>query len=411
MIYSEGMISMENSLPAMQPAGLHRETELLVALLQFEASLARSQAAAGLIPESAARSIVGTCKIELFDVPKIVRERTQYGDLVASMVQNLRETVSLFNQEASGFVHLGCTGGEAIQTATAIVAQRALRDIDDALCTTTTALRQFAELHAATPVLERANYQCVGVSSFGLKCAQWAASLVRCREALGARSRAALRVQWGSTLDNQQCSVDQAERILSFLCKDLALGSVEAMGLSPLQEWLALGCEVGLLAGVLGNMGAELACMGQPQVGEILEPTAPDRFASSAAMGYKLFAACLAAMENAQTAPQSVASLLAQGGHLHSMVQRQVELAPWSHLLLATHAAATGLSQSIPSMQMDGTRMRQNVETQLAALPKAGPGSPFNRTRVAQSEALARRQIDAMGAYMQKWPLTPVQTA
>ena len=59
MIYSEGMISMENSLPAMQPAGLHRETELLVALLQFEASLARSQAAAGLIPESAARSIVG----------------------------------------------------------------------------------------------------------------------------------------------------------------------------------------------------------------------------------------------------------------------------------------------------------------------------------------------------------------
>jgi 3-carboxy-cis,cis-muconate cycloisomerase len=44
------------------------------AMLRFEAALARAQASASLIPQAAAQSIVGTCKVELFDVQKLVRE-------------------------------------------------------------------------------------------------------------------------------------------------------------------------------------------------------------------------------------------------------------------------------------------------------------------------------------------------
>ena len=62
------------------------ERSFVDAMLRFEASLARAQAAAGLIPESAAQSIIGTCKVDLLDVAKIVRESARSGSLAIPLV-------------------------------------------------------------------------------------------------------------------------------------------------------------------------------------------------------------------------------------------------------------------------------------------------------------------------------------
>ena len=72
----------------------------VAAMLRFEAALARAQADAGLIPEAAAQSIIGTCKVELFDVAKIVRESPRAGSLAIPLVESLKETVGLFNPAA-----------------------------------------------------------------------------------------------------------------------------------------------------------------------------------------------------------------------------------------------------------------------------------------------------------------------
>ena len=55
------------------------DRQFVAAMLRFEAALANAQAASGLIPEAAAQSIVDTCKVDLFDAPKIVRESTRSG--------------------------------------------------------------------------------------------------------------------------------------------------------------------------------------------------------------------------------------------------------------------------------------------------------------------------------------------
>ena len=41
---------------------------VVAAMLRFEAALAQAQADEGLVPPAAARSIVDTCRVELFDV-------------------------------------------------------------------------------------------------------------------------------------------------------------------------------------------------------------------------------------------------------------------------------------------------------------------------------------------------------
>ena len=386
---------MDNSLSGADSTGLQRDTELLGAMLCFEAALARAQAAAGVIPPSAAQSIIGTCKIALFDVPKIVREGAQHGGLAQSMVQNLKETVSIFNQEASAFVHLGCSSQEAIQTAMSILARQTLREMDQDIAQIVDVLLQLARLHADTPVLERVNFQSVAVSSFGWKCTQWVASLVRCQNGLRVHSRTALRVRWGHGLASGTETQGQASAILAQLSEALDLDAADTLHLSALQDWLALGCEVALLAGVLGKTGSDLACMGQHEVGEIAAPAA----------GF------LNARTNAQRAPQQVAALLALASQSQEGAQWQVELAAWSELLRSTSAATGALSQSMAVLQVDALRMRHNVESLLQTLPQQTPDSLFDLKRTARAAAGSRKYLEAATPHREKMPVAPVQPA
>ena len=116
----EGFLSSSEGLQAFG------DRSFVQAMLQFEASLARAQAAVGLIPESSAQSIIGTCKVDLFDTAKIVRESARAGSLAIPLVKSLKETVGLFNPAAVAHVHFGCTSQDAIDTAMALVTRDAL---------------------------------------------------------------------------------------------------------------------------------------------------------------------------------------------------------------------------------------------------------------------------------------------
>ena len=81
---------------------LFGEQNFVAAMLRFQASLARAQASVGLIPESAAQSIMGTCKVELFDVAKIVRESGGAGSIGLAVLKSLKETVGLSTKKPPG---------------------------------------------------------------------------------------------------------------------------------------------------------------------------------------------------------------------------------------------------------------------------------------------------------------------
>ena len=157
----EGFLSTPEILEAFG------ERNFVAAMLRFEAALARAQAALGLIPEAAAQSIIGTCKVDLFDAAKIVRESGRAGSLAEPLVRSLKETVGLFNQEAVPFVHLGSTSQDVIDTAMALVTREALLMIEADVQTSMAALCQLAERHADTPCLARTLMQPASVTSFG----------------------------------------------------------------------------------------------------------------------------------------------------------------------------------------------------------------------------------------------------
>ena len=76
-------------------------------------------------------------------------------------------------------------------------------------------------------------------------------------------------------------------------------------------EWLALGCEVGLLCGAVGKLARDVALLSQAEIGEVAEPSGAGRGGSSAMPHKRNPVASMVGLTAALRAPHRVAALLA----------------------------------------------------------------------------------------------------
>src|SRR6266481_8031054 len=84
-------------------------------MLDFEAALARAEAATGVIPITAVGPIEDACKAGSFDLNALAEAATRSGNLAIPMVKALTAKV---DAEAARYVHWGATSQDAIDTAT-----------------------------------------------------------------------------------------------------------------------------------------------------------------------------------------------------------------------------------------------------------------------------------------------------
>ncbi|WP_372824040.1 3-carboxy-cis,cis-muconate cycloisomerase [Polaromonas sp.] len=394
----EGFLSTPEALEAFG------ERSFLQAMLDVEAALARAQARAGLIPEAAATAIAAACKVELFDTAAIVRDSAVAGTLAVPLVQSLKETVARSSKEAAGFVHLGATSQDVIDTALVLVTRRVLRLIEANVYKAATALLALAQQHAGAPVLARTLMQPASVTSFGLKCAGWAAPLVRSLQRIDVASGRALRLQLGGAVGTLAQMKGKGPEVVGLMAAALALQAPDAAWHTQRDEWLALGCELGLLAGSLGKVAKDIALMGQYEVGEVAEPSGAGRGGSSAMPHKRNPVACMVALAAAQRAPQRVAALLAAmpQEHERALGNWQAELAEWPGLLAAVHGSAHAMAEALAGLQVNTPRMRANIDTLRAELPADAADEWFSMALAAQAGELAQAQINnqlaALGA-------------
>lgn len=377
------------------------------AMLRFEAALARAQGALGIIPQAAAKSIIGTCKVELFDVARIVRESSRAGSVAIPLVRSLKETVALFNPEAVDWVHYGSTSQDVIDTAMALATRDVLHLIAQDVDKAQGALHALAALHVETPMLARTLMQPACVTSFGFKCIGWAAPLARSRERLKLAAERALKLQLGGTAGTLEKMQGKDAELVQRVAKELGLGVPAAAWHAQRDEWVALGCELGLLCGSLGKIGKDVALMSQFEVAELAEPHEPGR-GSPAAMPHKHNpVASMVALAAAQRAPQRVAALLGAMAHEHERALGgwQAELAEWPQLVMSAHGSARALANALPGLQVDAARMRANVEAVRASLPKGAAQEWFNVAMVDHAARLTRAQLTTMGGQQAKQAL------
>ncbi|AVQ79739.1 MULTISPECIES: 3-carboxy-cis,cis-muconate cycloisomerase [unclassified Variovorax] len=394
------MSIFEGFLSTSETLGAFSDRAFVDAMLRFEAALARAQAAEGLIPESAAHSIVSSCKVELFDVAKIVRESGRAGSVAIPLVKALREAVSLFNAEAAPYVHFGSTSQDVIDSAMALVTREAVALVEADLARAADALMRLATEHAETPMLARTLMQPASVTSFGFKCAGWAAPLVRSRLRLREAAKHALQLQLGGAVGTLAQMKGQGAAVRQRMAKELGLGDPGATWHTQRDEWVALGCELGLMTGSLGKIAVDIALLGQYEVAEVSEPSEPGRGGSSAMPHKRNPVASMVAIAAAHRAPQRVAALLGAMPQQHerALGAWQAELAEWPQLLMSAHGSVRAMAGALPGLQVDAARMRANIDRLRAELPRDAADEWFDPALAMNAGQTALAEVKAMQA-------------
>jgi 3-carboxy-cis,cis-muconate cycloisomerase len=394
------MSIFEGFLSTSETLGAFSDRAFVDAMLRFEAALARAQVAEGLIPESAAHSIVSSCKVELFDVAKIVRESGRAGSVAIPLVKALREAVGLFNADAAPFVHFGSTSQDVIDSAMALVTREAVALIETDLAKAADALLRLAVTHAETPMLARTLMQPASVTSFGFKCAGWAAPLVRSRIRLRDAAKHALQLQLGGAVGTLAQMKGQGAAVRKRMAKELGLGDPGATWHTQRDEWVALGCELGLITGSLGKIAVDIALLGQYEVAEVAEPSEPGRGGSSAMPHKRNPVASMVAIAAAHRAPQRVAALLGAMPQQHerALGAWQAELAEWPQLLMSAHGSVRAMAGALPGLQVDAVRMRANIDRLRAELPRDAADEWFDPALAHNAGQIALAEVKALQA-------------
>jgi 3-carboxy-cis,cis-muconate cycloisomerase len=374
------------------------DRNFVAAMLRFEAALARAQADAGLIAASAAQSIAGTCKVELFDVPKLVRESTRTRCLSTPLLGSLRETVALFNADAATVVNHGCNLADVVDSAMALISRDALDLIEADLAATLRQLLHLAALHAADPMLARTPLQAASVTSFGLRCIQWAAPLMRSQQRLQTASRHALRLQIGSELANFAQMKDQGAKVTAQMAAELQLAAPRT-GLCQRDEWSVMVSEIGLLTASLGEVAADIWHLLQPELAELAQTT-PEPLSGNCT-------ACMVTLAAAQRTPLRVAALLASLTHAHApgLGRWQASLAEWPALLMSAHGAARAVAELLAKLQVNTNTMRNNLLAWRASLPAREAAERLSLEDVALAAQLTQAQLNVLQTELAAMPI------
>jgi 3-carboxy-cis,cis-muconate cycloisomerase len=340
------------------------ERAVVQAMLDFEAALARAQAAAGAVPARAGEAIAAACDARDFDVDAIVIEGGRVGTVVIPLVKALTAAVAKVDAEAALFVHWGATTQDVLDTAQVLVTRRALALIDRDLSVLIPALLAVARQHGDAPLLGRTLMQPAQVISLGFKLAGWIAPLVRAQVRLRQAGDAALQLQLGGAVGTRAALGEHGDAVLAGMAQLLALRAPPAAWHTQRDELVALGCELGVLAGSLGKIAKDVSLMAQGEVGELAEPSGDGRGGSSAMPHKRNPVAAMAALAAAMRAPQRVAALLAAmpQEHERGLGNWQAELAEFGGLLASVHGALAALTLAAGGLQVFPERMRRNID-------------------------------------------------
>ncbi|HEY8553039.1 MAG TPA: 3-carboxy-cis,cis-muconate cycloisomerase [Burkholderiales bacterium] len=336
----------------------------LQAMLDFEAALARAEAAVGVIPESAAAAIAAKCRAELYDVDVLAAAAATAGNLAIPLVKELTARVAQSDPRAARFVHWGATSQDVIDTGLVLQLRAACDLIEADVEALASAIARLARTHARTPLAARTLLQHALPTTFGLKLAGWLDALERDRARLRAARERILVLQFGGAAGTLAALGGHGLAVAAALARELGLACPALPWHTHRDRPAEAAAALGLLAGTLGKIGRDITLLMQTEVAEALEPSAPGRGGSSTLPHKRNPVGSLVAAAAALRVPQLVATMLVAMVQEHERAvgawHAEWEVLP--EICALTAGAAAQLRQAIEGLEIDPARMRANLE-------------------------------------------------
>jgi 3-carboxy-cis,cis-muconate cycloisomerase len=249
----------------------------LASYVRVEAALAVAQGRVGVIPEAAAKAIAAQAAKVVLDKAALKRDAENVGYPIVGLVKQLSAALG----EAGRYVHWGATTQDIMDTAVVLQVRDGLALVERDLDAVGAALAKLAAAHRDTPMAGRTHLQQALPVTFGHKAAIWLSMIDRHGERLRQLRPRVLVAQLGgaagtlASLGGQGLAVRQAFAAELGLVEPDITWHVARDGLVETVQVL------GLIAGTLGKIGFDVMLMMATEIGEVFEPFASHRGASS----------------------------------------------------------------------------------------------------------------------------------
>ncbi len=336
----------------------------LQGMLDFEAALARAEAATGLIPATAGPTIAARCRAEVFDIATLARETARAGNPAIPLVAALTRLVAADDPGAARYVHWGATSQDAMDTGLALQLRRFLGLLQSDLARLSSGLARLADLHRTTPLAGRTWLQHAAPVTLGLKAAGWLDAVERHRVRLAEAGARAAVLQFGGAAGTLSALGGRGLDVAEALAADLGLALPALPWHTHRDRLVEVGTTLGLLLGTLGKIARDVSLLMQTEVGEAAEPGGPGRGGSSSMPHKRNPVAAAAVLAAAAQGPGLVATLLAAMPQEHERGLGGWH-AEWETLPALCRLAAGALrhtAESLEGLEVDPVRMRANLE-------------------------------------------------
>jgi 3-carboxy-cis,cis-muconate cycloisomerase len=373
-------------------------------MLDFEAALARAEAATGVIPASAAEPIAKACRADAFDLAALAEAATRSGNLAIPLVKALTADVAKSGAAAARYVHWGATSQDVIDTA-AMLALRAgtntlLGDIDRAV----TGFAKLARQHRSTAMVARTWLQHALPMPFGLKLAEYAAALHRSKTRLKRVRGETLALQFGGAAGTLAALGDKGLAVAEQLAKELKLALPDAPWHTHRDRVAEAASVLAMLAGTCGKIARDVSLLMQTDVAEAFEPSGEGRGGSSTMPHKRNPIAAATALAAATMAPNLAATIFAAQvqDHERGAGPWHAEWPTLPTLLLVTSGALAAIVDIAEGLEVDVARMRANLDTTgglimaeavtMTLAEKIGKADAHHLIEAASKKAVAERK-------------------
>jgi 3-carboxy-cis,cis-muconate cycloisomerase len=333
-------------------------------MLDFEAALARAEAAVGVIPTSAAEPIAKACEAGAFKPAALAEAATRSGNLAIPLVKALTAAVGETDADAARYVHWGATSQDVIDTATMLTLRAAidalLPDLDRAIAGFAALARQ----HRDTAMVARTWLQHALPMPFGLKLAEYAAALHRSRARLKRLRADGLALQFGGAAGTLAALGDNGLRVAEKLAQELKLPLPDAPWHTHRDRIAEAASAFAILTGSCGKIARDVSLMMQTDVAEAFEPSGEGRGGSSTMPHKRNPVAAATALAAAAMAPNLAATIFSAQvqDHERSAGPWHAEWPTLPTLQLVTSGALAAIVDIAEGMEVDVGRMRVNLD-------------------------------------------------
>lgn len=252
----------------------------LVAMLRFEAALARACAGTDIIAPAAAESIEAAIAGYEPDLTSLRSATARDGVAVPELLRQLRERLPDDHRDA---LHFGATSQDVIDTSLSLRLKQLAPVLAGRLAAIDNEFGALTDRFGTRPMMARTRMKAALDSTIGHRLTNWRRSIAGAGEALATDFQAAIRLQFGGPVGDLRQFGEQGAEIAKALAAELDLPADPACWHTDRVALSRLAFSLAALAGAFGKLGQDLALMAQDGIDE----AAFSQTGGSSAMAHK----------------------------------------------------------------------------------------------------------------------------